>query len=232
MKLSTVEKVIEVHGTGRRRNYSWYNWGEPLLHKQFHEFIDIAKHVRTTISSNFSLLLTDKYFESLAKIEQVVISMSGLTSDVYNIYHRGGDFEQVAYNLKRVAELPNIKRMNWLRHAGNVHQEQQAKDFCEEHGIVWGGLNGNCEVEELVEGFTHPMLKTPRQYSGRKMEKCRLKRWIPISVDGEYLLCCTTHNVKTGLTIWDNVSSEELIEAKSNLHICKICGWRELWRMF
>ena len=233
MSLETVERVIEVFGSGRRANYHWYSWGEPLLYKQFHEFIEIAKHVRTTISSNFSLNLTNRHFEDLSKIEMIIVSMSGLTPEVYNIYHQGGNFDLVMSNVKRLAGFPNKVRINWLQHPGNKHQEQMSRDWCATNGFEWGGFRANCEVEELVDGFTHPFLKTPRHYSGRHLDHCRMTGgWVPISVDGDYLLCCVSHNVKIGLTIWDNVTGDEIRDAKMRMPLCKLCREKQYWKMF
>lgn len=232
MSLKTVEKVISVFGGGRWANYKWYNWGEPLLYTQFHEFVEIAKHVRSGISSNFSLKLTNKHFESLAKLEEVVVSLSGLTPEVYNAYHVKGNFNLVMENVKRLIGFPNKIRINWVRHSGNIYQEEAVKEFCEKNNFIYGGFNANCEVEELLEDFTHPFLKTPKQYSSKHLKSCKVQRWIPISVDGEYLLCCTSHNVGLGVYLDDNISKEELIILKNKTELCKTCQKNEYWRMF
>lgn len=230
MELKTVEKVLEVFGS--RGRYYWYNWGEPLLYKNFHEFVAVTHGYRTSISSNFSLPLTDQHFDDLSKLNQITVSMSGLTADVYNIYHRGGNFELVMGNINRLIGFPNQIRINWLIHPGNIKQVPYAMEWCEKSGFVWGGFHANCEVEEAMEGFTHPFLKKPRQYSSRKFVHCKVQRWVPISVDGEYLLCCTSHNVKTGYTIWDNLEYDELRQIKMDMPFCKACYQKGCWRMF
>lgn len=233
MELKTVEKVVQVFGTHRVQNYHWYNFGEPMLYNHFHEFVEIVKKTRSSISSNFSLKLPDQRFEDLAKLEQVTISMSGLTPEVYNIYHQGGNFKLVWENFLRLAEISvKKKRMNFLLHPGNKHQWQQAKDLCEEKGFIWGGLRANCEVEEALQGFTHPFLKTPKMYGSKHLTNCKVQRWRAIDVDGNYLLCCTSHNVKIGLSIWDDVTSEEVWEAKMKQPLCIECHKKQVWRMF
>lgn len=229
MSLKTIEKVISVFGP--RANYHWYNWGEPLLYRHFHEFIEIAKTVRTSLSSNLSLTLSDQMIEDIAKIEQITVSISGLTKEVYNLYHKGGNFDIVMKNIMRLKGLPKV-RINWIKHCDNAHQKRAAYNWCVENGFIWGGLECNCEVEERVKGFDHPYLKPERHYGGRHMKECRIRRWVPISTEGHYLLCCTSHNVKTGYTIWDNITPEELIQIKSEIPLCKKCSEKELWRMF
>jgi hypothetical protein len=230
MSLKTVEKVLSTFG--RRGNYHWYNWGEPLLYKQFHEFVEVTKGYRTSISSNFSLKLTDQHFEDLRKIEQITVSMSGLTEDVYHIYHVGGNFDLVMNNVHRLIGFENKVRINWLMHPGNKHQIPFAKEWCEKNGFIWGGFRANCEVEELLKDFTHPFLKTPRYYSSRHFQFCKVQRWVPIDVDGNYLLCCTSHNVKTGYSIWDNVTYDELLQIKRDNEFCKVCYVKGCWKMF
>jgi molybdenum cofactor biosynthesis enzyme MoaA len=230
MPLETVRKVLEVFG--RKANYHWYNWGEPLLYNAFHEFVYITRNHRTAISTNLSLKLSDSKLGDLASVSQIIVSLSGLTKEVYNIYHQGGNFDLVMHNINQLTRVASKIRINWIKHPGNAHQEKEAKAWCEATGFTWGGFRGNCEVEELMEGFTHPFLKTPRHYSSKHLEFCKVQRWVPIDVDGNYLLCCTSHNIKTGYTIWDNITKEELRQIKMEMPFCKQCYAKGYWRMF
>jgi len=231
MELKTVEKVLEVFG--RRSNYHWYNWGEPLLYNHFHEFVQMTRRYRTSISSNFSLRISDQTFEDLSKITQVTVSMSGITKETYQHYHRGGNFDLVWSNVQRLIGYPNVVRINYLVHPWNQHEVGEAKEWCEKCGFVWGGLRGNCEVEECLEGgFESPFMKSPRYYSSKHFEFCKVQRWVPIDVDGNYMLCCTSHNVPIGYTIWDNLTPEEIRQAKMSHPMCKECYAKGCWRMF
>jgi len=229
MPLKTVEKVIDVFG--RNENYHWYNWGEPLFYENFHEFAEIAKNVRSTISSNFSMPLTEQHFEDLAKLRQVILSLSGLTRDIYGIYHQGGNFDAVMGNVRHLVGTPVNVIVNWIRHPKNKHQEKLSQEWSFDREFGWGCVDLNCEVEEQLQEFTHPFLKGMDTYSS-KIKECKIKKWVPISVDGEYLLCCASHNVGTGYTIWDNISREELVEIKSQMTLCKECMKKECWRMY
>jgi len=229
MSLATVEQVLKVWG--RRPQYCWYNWGEPLLYKNFCEFVDMTRRYRSCISSNFSLHIPDSHFEAMKNLAQVTVSMSGLTAEVYNIYHQGGNFPLVWENVNRLKGYHNI-RINWLKHPGNAHQEEECKKWCQDMGFIYGGFRANCEVEECLEDFTHPFLKTERHYSSKHFKNCKVQRWMPISVDGEYLICCTTHNIGLGVTVWDNITYDQLLELKRNHPFCKKCFEKGCWRMF
>jgi len=232
MELKTVERILEMFGGGRKwGGYSWYNWGEPLLHKHFIEFSEMVKHTKTSISSNFSLPLTDAHFKAFHNIQQMVVSMSGLTPEVYAHYHVGGNHALVMQNLEKLRGHPKV-RINWLMHPYNKHQFEMMKDWCAERGWEFGYFRANCEVEELVDGFTHPWIKTQRQYSGRHMQNCKMKKWFLMDVDGNYLVCCGSHNVKVGLSIWDDVTGDEIYAEKIKHPLCVECTKKEYWRMF
>lgn len=229
MTLKTIERVLQVFG--RQERYEWFNWGEPLLYENFHEFTNLVKGTRSSISTNLSLEISDFRFHDMTKLLGVIVSMSGMTEDVYHMYHRGGNFSLVMYNLERLIGFPRVV-IRWLRHYGNEHQLKMVTDFCEERGFGLDAFHANCEVEDLIDGFTHPMLKTPEQYNSRRRGGCKPKRQIPIGVDGKYLLCCASHNIPIGLTVWDNVTPEEIYAAKSKIPLCIQCEERQLWRMF
>lgn len=228
MTLSVVEKIMKRFNGTRNVRYQWFNWGEPLLYGKFYEFSDIVDKARSVISSNFSLKLSDKHFDILKSFRTVIASISGLTEEVYGIYHHGGNFRLVMDNLERLKGFQNVK-VNWIRHRYNTHQDDACREMCVENGFHFSPLYANCEVEDLVDGFKHELLKT---HFRRNREACGIMPWIPISVHGEYLLCCTTHNVGTGYTIDDNISQEELMKVKMEIPICKTCREREYWRMY
>jgi hypothetical protein len=231
MSLKTVEQVLKVFGESRRSNYHWYNWGEPLLYKELSAFAETVKNTRTTISSNFSLKLPDSTFDILSKFEHIVLSMSGLTEEIYGIYHQRGNFNLVMENFHRLYGFKKVS-IHWVQHKYNKFQYENCRALCEEMGFYFAPLRPNCEVEERIEGIDNELLKSPRYYNAKRMQNCRLMNWVPISIDGDYLLCCTTHNVKTGYTIWDNISQDELKKIKGELPLCKTCHEHEYWRMF
>jgi sulfatase maturation enzyme AslB (radical SAM superfamily) len=231
MSLKTVEKVIQTFGL--RANYHWYNWGEPLLYNQFHDFVELAKNAKSTISSNFSMHLTDSHFADLSKLRQVIASISGATKPVYELYHVGANYKIVLQNLAKLKDIASTTKvtLNWIDHTDNYHQQQWAKDWCKLQNFNFTKVNLNCEVEELISGFKHPYLQYPLPMNN-KGKICKIVNWTPISVEGEYLLCCASHNVKTGYTIWDNVSPEELVQIKLEQPLCQSCCAGQHWRAF
>lgn len=228
MSLKTVEKILETFG--RKNNYFWYNWGEPLLYKEFHEFASLTRRYKNSISSNFSLPISDQVFQDLSKMTELVVSISGMTKEVYNYYHKGGNFDLVMSNIEKIKGFNNVK-IHWIWHKDNKRQYNWSKRWCAENGFQHHIILCNCEIEEAMEGFTHPYLKL-RHFPSEKFVYCKMQRWVPISVDGEYLTCCVSHNVGLGYTIWDNITYDELLQIKRESALCKKCNAGEYWRKF
>jgi MoaA/NifB/PqqE/SkfB family radical SAM enzyme len=86
-----------------------YNWGEPLLHKQFPEMVAYAKqwNIRVYASSNLSLKLDRSYLERLVKsgLDKLKIGLEGTTQDVYEKYRVRGDLALTRQNMVTIQEI-------------------------------------------------------------------------------------------------------------------------------
>lgn len=231
MELKTVQKILDKFGKTR---IGWYNWGEPLLHREFPKIGEMVKHSNSCISSSLSLNLEDSYFDALRNFRTVYVSLSGMTENVYNIYNCGGNFNLVMSNLRKLVDRnKNRIVLVWQGHLYNIHQKEDCKKLCMDLGIEFSATTLNCEVEDLVVGFNHTLLKNPKFKENTPYFNCKLLfNNLPISVEGEYLLCCASHNVKTGYTIWDDISPSALFRERADLTLCRTCQEKGFWRMF
>ncbi len=231
MSLATVKKILDQY---KGHWIHWFNWGEPLLHNKFIEVANLVEGSLSRLSTNLSLKLPDEYFKAMRKFRIVIVSLSGMTKEIYGINHKGGNFDLVMSNLDKLLSFranPRDTQINWLRHKYNDFQEPIIKAFCEKNHITFNPCFMVCTVEELMNNFSHELLVEPKfQASGRSM--CRIINWNPIDVEGDYVLCCTTQNIKIGYNINDNVSFDKLIKVRMKTKVCKECRKRELWRMF
>jgi MoaA/NifB/PqqE/SkfB family radical SAM enzyme len=227
MSLETVAKILARY---KGRRIDWFNWGEPLLHKQFVQVAELIRGTKSCISTNLSLPISDETLNAMQLFRFVNVSLSGMSKEVYGIYHHGGDFNLVMFNLNRLANhRPKVNiRIRWLDHKFNQHHKKVCEDFCVQSGFGFGCQTLNCEVEDLVDGFEHELL-TNNLSSNRC---CRRLDSIVIGVDGQYLLCCASHNVPIGYTIDDDIDTAKLLDAKNKLPLCKVCQTRKLWKMF
>ena len=230
MSLGTISKILNRYD---KHEISWFNWGEPLLHNEFEAFAQMAgkASAKNVVSSSMSIPVSDERLESLRSFDNVCVSLSGITPDIYNIYHRNGNLGLVMNNLERLSRLKlKTVKFKWLMHKHNMFQLPEARRFAESLGFKFASIELNCCVEELVDGFDHELLKSPK--FKRKQHFCQIRYWDVIDVDGNYLLCCASHNVKVGYSIDDDISPKELRNAKNKMALCTTCKENGFWRMF
>jgi len=92
-KIKSYAKIITLH-----------NWAEPFLHPEISQIIKFinkeAPDVFLHISSNGVILYEERIKKlSGAKIDFLEISISGLTQDVYEKYHKSGQIKKVLNNV-------------------------------------------------------------------------------------------------------------------------------------
>jgi MoaA/NifB/PqqE/SkfB family radical SAM enzyme len=87
----------------------FYNWGEPLLNPRLEELLELAheRNISTTISTNFSLKVSDDRLAKLIRsgLNHVIVSLDGASAESYTNYRRGGDFDLVMENVRRLIAI-------------------------------------------------------------------------------------------------------------------------------
>jgi radical SAM protein with 4Fe4S-binding SPASM domain len=91
------------------RSYSLFNWGEPLILKDFREYVRYAcskKRADCTVDiSTNGMLLTDNMINFLREMEvSVVVSFDGADKNTFESIRRGANFELVCERLKALSE--------------------------------------------------------------------------------------------------------------------------------
>lgn len=121
----------------------FYNWGEPLLNPETPNFIHQAKSyfLETSLSTNLSIRFDA---EDLVRsgLDYMIISLDGATPATYNRYRRGGDFDLVIHNIKRLVAAKKkhnlaTPRLSWqfLLFEHNKHEMEQARKMATELGV-------------------------------------------------------------------------------------------------
>ena len=124
-----------------------YNWGDPILHPQLDELLDIvAAHGRKAIiSTNLSVAPThvDRLLRSSTDL--LIISISGMTQEVYQRNHRGGRIDRVLGNARTLAGAAGQVRQVLLKYLVfdyNRHEIEPAMEFAAAHGLHFGAYRG------------------------------------------------------------------------------------------
>jgi len=231
MALSTVEKIVKMYGD---KWIHWYSWGEPLLHKDFFQIARLVVESNSRISTNFSMKLDYEYFKAIRMFKVLTISISGMTQEIYEINHRGGKLDLVMENIDKWLTMrrnPRDTVINWLSHKHNEFQFPLAQEFCKKNSFILNSFPLGCTVEELDAGFEHELMRTPKIIHTERPE-CKILSWIAIDVDGNYVVCCASQNVKIGFSVDDVISRGALYQARKQTPFCTNCREKELWRMF
>jgi pyruvate-formate lyase-activating enzyme len=83
---------------------SLYNYGEPLLHKRFADFVRLSKRylLFTTTSTNLSMPVLDTDAIVASGLDRMVLSIDGTTQDVYERYRKKGRLDLVLENVRKL----------------------------------------------------------------------------------------------------------------------------------
>ena len=174
-----------------------YNWGEPLLNKDFFRMVHYAKErgIDMKISTNLSMKLEENTIEELLKagLEKIYISCNGANSTSYLTYHIGGDFELVMDNMKRLVqkkrEIPGCHtRLVWLFHVfkHNEHDIDTAKELAQKIGI-------KIKISKMRPDMGKEVFETTQKALERD------KEWIPDNP--EYTVASTKRQKRIGCTL-------------------------------
>lgn len=101
-----VVRKIVAESEGARPKIALYDWGEPTLHPQLPEILEIIHRngLQSRVSSNLNVdLRLDPTFK--ANPHEFHISLSGFYERNYSLTHRRGQIEKVIANLRHIREL-------------------------------------------------------------------------------------------------------------------------------
>ena len=196
-----------------------HNWGEPFLNPNFLDIVRAAKRagIGTATSTNLNLVHKDVSFlrEVVdSGLDHLVVSLDGVTPEVYAHYRRGGDLEHVLHNLKELcaykaasgSRTPSIE-WQFLVMKHNQHQIEDARRLAAEIGVdtvrvTGAGLLfadlGDVELgrqwlSDLPEYKTYDPEKV-RARGYMHEEKCfYLYRAMTVNPRGEVAPCCAMH---------------------------------------
>ena len=144
-QLDKYKKVMDVFSKWAQ-TVLFFAWGEPLLNKSFIEMIRYTSQsphkIRSMTNVNLNTI-TDEQVKGLvtSNLDQVHVSIDGVTQEVYEKYRVGGNLEVVFNNLKKLIAAKKLYKSNtkikwaFIVNKYNEHQVETAKKMASDFGI-------------------------------------------------------------------------------------------------
>ena len=123
-----------------------YDEGEPLLNPDLTRMIRYThrQNIATSISTNFSVELSDRGIEDLvlSGLDHLKVSLDGMSDEVYERYRVNGNLDLVKSNLRRVVAAKTqhrrkrpIVEVQYINFGYNGHQIGDARAFAQAAGV-------------------------------------------------------------------------------------------------
>ncbi len=192
---------------------SLYSWGEPFLNRRIHEFVAYAhkNKIATIMSTNLNKPLTPQMAEDIIKsgLDVMIVSLDGVTQEVYEKYRVGGRLDRVLDNVKLLVRKKqelgySTPHMEWqfIVMRQNEHQIEEARQLATEMGVnsvifknvdFPHGMNDKQEAQRWLprdhpEYLREDPFYKPYQEDGRRC--WRLWRSAVVNWDGGLAPCC------------------------------------------
>ena len=212
MSLDLFEKIIRKARREGIDPIAVYNWTEPFLVDNLHDYIEVIKKNNLTswVSSNLSLPHINNLEKILCSgVDELFVTVSGHDNNTHQINHVGSDINIVFSNLKKTAEIKQDNKLNlqitlrMLDFSYNKHSEAELAQFANSIGISFYLLpsygNPNRPIpEEIVSPLDIAMLGEQLEFplgKVRKREKCHfIHDSLPVDPKGNVFLCCPAEN--------------------------------------
>lgn len=244
-----VRKILKESTAGKPEVWL-FNWGEPLLHPDLPEFIEILHNhsLRCQLSSNLNI---EKGLKDAIRAEPDVlkVSISGFQQANYSKTHSGGSIHLLKSNLYMLRYyLDTFKATTkvWVGHhiyRSTFHQAEQVKSLCNELGFEYQSIQafyqplekileivnkkGNLENDPILNDLLiHPKQNIAHIQAHRTGDyDCELRfNQTVINSDGSLALCCGVYESENMLGAhFLEMSQHEIDMLKYNHPFCKKC---------
>ena len=201
-----------------------FNWGEPLLHPQIANIVRIfhERRIFHHISTNLNIP-NKQVLEKIcdAGLDLLTVSISGITQEIYERYHKAGDVNLVFDNVRHIINYKKrLKYTNptivfkYLVFKHNLHQIDQARTLAREMGvdIFWTCYAGGPEDNIL------PMDEEKKRwlYPGTGTFCSDLWSTIVLNCDGGITPCCLLYFKKDDFAAYSQANTVNIVDIMSN----------------
>ena len=225
-----------------------YNWGEPLLHPQFHEIVDGLNQrcIKFGLSTNASVAISAQCKDEFRNLAWLRYSIPGFSQASYDKIH-GFNFEEIKQNIKILqkeftsAGYKGKPEVSFLVYQFNMNELQNAFTFFEPLGIKvfasYAYFNGFRMFQSYLDG-TMPCEDTKKAkeelvldfIEARKKERptdyyCPQYSMLTIDEYCEVLTCCSVEKGMEGYSIGNlfELDFEQIHNNKLSQAVCATC---------
>lgn len=233
-------------------NTNLYFQGEPMLHPEFFSFIEEAAGIETVVSTN-GHYLNEENAEKLSKsgLSRIIISVDGISQEIYSIYRKNGDVEKVKEGIRTLCRAVKENKSSlriYIQMLVNRYNENQLNEiqyFAEVNGAFFVTKSMQIYDDSRYADWM-PYDDRFRRY-GAAGEKTGIKSFLPrrctriwfnpvVTWDGKVLPCCFDKdgeyvmgdlNTETFREIWHGTRFREfrqrLLSGREKIDICRNC---------
>ena len=165
MSPGTYKRILEkATSECKIRKVQLYRFGEPLLHPDLHEFIEIGHKygIKSSISTTLQVVYANMEKVIEARPSEFRISYSG--KEMHR-YQRGSKLGRFLENLHKLDRLPRYSETRWVMffhiYKDNFDEIAPAKELAKEYGYDFVPFPATFMVyDHIIEGYTEKDLKT------------------------------------------------------------------------
>jgi len=168
---------------------TFYFQGEPLMNKDFSEFVRMAKQHKIFVatSTNAHFLDKQKALDLVhSGLDRLIISLDGTDAETYVKYRRGGNFDKVIQNIKTIVAVRKelgvshpVLELQFLVLKHNQHQIEDIKKLGKQLSVDHVKLK-TAQVYEFEEGNDFiPDIDKYARYEKQEDGKYRIKNKLP-----------------------------------------------------
>lgn len=251
MEVELYKAIFDEAGKDLERVFLW-GYGEPLLHPGITDLLRYSENFSTKkVMSTTGWRLEDlQDLEALTTLDELIISINGISQEVYAQHQANGDLSKVIRGLEKVFPIISDSKtrfiMQIIAHKGNLDEILEAEEFAERYGfdmLVIKSFNVMDKKQETFDKFVP--LGTPFSRYQKGLDDVPRKpqsgvypceEWMVINWDGSVNPCCWDYkgrynfgNVReVGVYgVWNNLVASRYrnqIRQRKFLDICVDCA--------
>jgi MoaA/NifB/PqqE/SkfB family radical SAM enzyme len=215
LKFEDFKKIVDSNPWIRSIELS--NWGEIFLNRDLLKIVEYAYEKKIVLNAQNGVNLNtvrEEMLEGVVKYQfnHLTCAIDGASSETYKIYRRGGDFETVIANIRKINEfkakyrsaLPQL-RWQFVVFGHNEHEILRARQMALKLDmefyvrLAWGNFSP-VKNKDLVRALSGVGVASREEYQERygniyECEGICSQLWIQpqINSDGRVLGCCVNY---------------------------------------